>query len=42
VEHTPTIWIVTDGNHAPQYTEVVDRSQLYQKIDQALAATRGH
>lgn len=42
VEHTPTIWIVTDGSHAPQYTEVVDRSRLYQTIDQALAATRGH
>jgi protein-disulfide isomerase len=42
VEHTPTIWIVTDGNHAPQYTEVVNNSRLYQTIDQALAATRGH
>jgi protein-disulfide isomerase len=42
VEHTPTIWIVTEGTHAPQYTEVVNNSKLYQTIDQALAATRGH
>lgn len=43
IEHTPTIWIVTDGaNHAPPFVEVVDRSKLYQLIDQALAETRGH
>lgn len=41
IEHTPTIWIVTNGNHAPQYIEVVDRSKLYQMLDQALAETRG-
>jgi protein-disulfide isomerase len=42
IEHTPTIWIVTNGaNGAPPYTEVVDRSQLFQQIDQALSATRG-
>jgi len=41
IEHTPTIWIVTDGdNHAPPFVEVVDRSKLYQLIDQALAETR--
>jgi protein-disulfide isomerase len=40
IEHTPTIFIVTNGNHAPQYTEVVDRSRLYQIIDQAMAATK--
>jgi protein-disulfide isomerase len=41
IEHTPTIWIVTNGaNGAPPYTEVVDRSRLFQIIDQALAQTR--
>ena len=41
IEHTPTIWIVTNrANGAPQYAEVVDRSQLFQMIDQALAQTR--
>ncbi len=42
IEHTPTIWIATNGaNHAPPFVEVVDRSKLYQLIDQALAETRG-
>jgi protein-disulfide isomerase len=40
VEHTPTIWIVTNGNHAPPFVEVLDRDKLFQLIDQALAATR--
>lgn len=39
IEHTPTIWIVTDGIHAAPYVEVVDRSRLYQIIDAALAQT---
>jgi protein-disulfide isomerase len=42
IDHTPTIWIVTNGaNGAPPYIEVVDRSRLFQIIDQALAQTRG-
>ncbi|MGB6695541.1 MAG: hypothetical protein WBE56_15255, partial [Terracidiphilus sp.] len=40
IEHTPTIWIVTNGNHAPPFVEVIDRTKLYQLIDQALAETR--
>ncbi len=41
IEHTPTIWIVTNGAHgAPPYAEVVDHSKLFQMIDQALAETR--
>jgi protein-disulfide isomerase len=41
IQHTPTIWIITNGAHgAPPYIEVVDRSKLYQIIDQALAQTR--
>ena len=42
IEHTPTIWIVTSGSHAAPFVEVVDRSKLYQLIDQAIAETRGH
>ena len=41
IEHTPTIWVVTDGKNAPPFIEIVDRSKLYQIIDQALAETRG-
>lgn len=40
IQHTPTIWVVTNGSHgAPPYIEVVDHSKLYQIIDQALAET---
>jgi protein-disulfide isomerase len=43
IEHTPTIWIVTNGsNHAAPFVEVVDHSKLFQIIDQAIAETRGH
>ena len=42
IEHTPTIWVVTNAAHAAPFVEVVDRSKLYQLIDQAEAATRGH
>jgi protein-disulfide isomerase len=40
IEHTPTIWVVTSGAHTAPFVEIVDRSKLYQIIDQALAATR--
>lgn len=40
IEHTPTIWVVTNGTHAAPFVEVVDRSKLYQLIDQAMAETR--
>jgi len=42
IEHTPTIWVVTDGKNAPPFVEVIDRSRLFQMIDQALAETSGH
>jgi protein-disulfide isomerase len=42
IEHTPTIWIVTNGSHAAPFVEVVDRNKLYQLIDAALEETRGH
>ncbi len=37
VSHTPTIWIVTDGKKAPQYTEVVDVNQLFQTLDHIIS-----
>src|SRR5208282_3284327 len=37
IEHTPTIWIVTNASHAAPFVEVIDRSKLFQLIDQALA-----
>ena len=40
IEHTPTIWVVTDGAKAAPFVEVVDRSKLYQIIDTAIAQTK--
>ena len=40
IEHTPTIWVVTADSKGAPFVEVVDRSKLYQLIDQALADTR--
>jgi len=42
IEHTPTIWVVTNrsGGNAAPFVEVVDRSKLYDIIDEALAATK--
>jgi protein-disulfide isomerase len=42
IEHTPTIWIVTAHSKGAPFVEVLDRSRLYQLIDQAIADTRGH
>ncbi len=42
IDHTPTIWIVTNAAHAAPFVEVVDRSKLFQIIDAAIAETRGH
>jgi protein-disulfide isomerase len=39
IEHTPTIWVVTNQTSGVPFVEVVDRSRLYQIIDQALADT---
>jgi protein-disulfide isomerase len=39
IEHTPTIWVVTNGEHTAPFVEVVDRTKLFQLIDQALAQT---
>ena len=39
IEHTPTIWVVTDHSKGAPFVEVVDRTKLFQLIDQALADT---
>lgn len=40
VNQTPTIFVVTSGGRGPQYREVLDTSNLYQTIDQALVDTK--
>jgi protein-disulfide isomerase len=40
IEHTPTIWVVTANSKGAPFVEVVDRSKLFQLIDQAIADTR--
>ena len=42
IEHTPTIWVVTARSKGAPFVEVVDRTKLYEMIDQAIADTRGH
>jgi protein-disulfide isomerase len=39
IEHTPTIWVTTSQSKGAPFVEVVDRSKLYQLIDQAIADT---
>jgi protein-disulfide isomerase len=41
IEHTPTIWVVTASTKGAPFVEVVDRSKLYQLIDDAIANTKG-
>ena len=41
IEHTPTIWVVTANGKGAPFVEVLDRSKLFQMIDQAIADTRG-
>lgn len=41
IEHTPTIWVVTANSKGAPFVEVVDRTKLYQLIDQAIEDTRG-
>ncbi|HZU10175.1 MAG TPA: thioredoxin domain-containing protein [Pseudacidobacterium sp.] len=40
IQHTPTIWIVTNKTSGVPFVEVVDRNRLYELIDQALAETK--
>jgi protein-disulfide isomerase len=36
IEHTPTIYVVSDTTRGPPFVEVVDRTQLYQLIDKII------
>lgn len=40
IEHTPTIWVVTANSKGAPFIEIVDRTKLFQIIDQALVDTR--
>ena len=40
IEHTPTIWVATRQSKGAPFVEVVDRTKLFQLIDQALADTQ--
>jgi len=40
IEHTPTIWISTANSKGAPFVEVVDRTKLFQLIDQAIADTK--
>ena len=40
IQHTPTIWVVTNKTSGVPFVEVVDRSRLYQIIDSAVAETK--
>ena len=41
IQHTPTIWVVTNQTGGTPFVEVLDRSKLYSMIDDALAETKG-
>jgi protein-disulfide isomerase len=41
IEHTPTIWVVTANSKGAPFVEVVDRTKLFQLIDQAFEDTKG-
>lgn len=40
IQHTPTIWVVTNRTSGAPFVEVVDRSKLFQLIEAAQAATK--
>ncbi len=40
IQHTPTIWVVTNQTGGTPFVEVLDRSKLYSMIDDALAETK--
>jgi protein-disulfide isomerase len=41
IQHTPTIWVVTNQTKGAPFVEVLDRTKLYSMIDDALAQTKG-
>ena len=40
IEHTPTIWVVTNRTNGVPFVEVVDRNKLYSLIEEAQEQTR--
>jgi protein-disulfide isomerase len=40
IEHTPTIWVTTANSKGAPFVEVVDRTKLFQLIDQAIVDTK--
>ncbi len=40
IQHTPTIWVVTNRTSGTPFVEVIDRSKLYELIEEAQAATK--
>jgi protein-disulfide isomerase len=41
IDHTPTIYVVSDTTRGTPFVEVVDRSQLYQLIDKVMKEAGG-
>jgi protein-disulfide isomerase len=39
IQHTPTIWVVTNQTSGSPFVEVIDRSRLFTLIEEAQAAT---
>jgi protein-disulfide isomerase len=39
IQHTPTIWVVTNRTSGAPFVEVVDRSRLFTMIEEAQAET---
>jgi len=39
IQHTPTIWVVTNRTSGTPFVEVIDRSRLFTLIEEAQAAT---
>jgi protein-disulfide isomerase len=42
IQHTPTIWVVTNQTSGSPFVEVVDRTRLFTMIQEAQAGTAGH
>ncbi len=40
IQHTPTIWVVTDRKSGAPFVEVLDRTRLYEMLDTAVAETK--
>lgn len=40
IQHTPTIWVVTDKKSGVPFVEVLDRTRLYEMLDTAIAETK--